>query len=98
MAQVVLELLDRGATLSHRNGRGMTAFLEAADHGHFEVMRLLHERGVDVHAVNNNGENAADLSKWGREAEKITDWLSKLGVVSRTHTGAHRSCFLSVSG
>ncbi|KAL1529249.1 hypothetical protein AB1Y20_000204 [Prymnesium parvum] len=87
-SKVVLELLDRGATLSHRNGRGMTAFLEAADHGHFEVMRLLHERGVDVHAVNNNGENAADLSKWGREAEKITDWLSKLGVVAQ-HEDEH---------
>lgn len=80
-SQVILELLDHGAAVTPKNERGMTAFLEAADHGHFEAMRLLHNRGSDPHAVNNHGDGAADLSKWGRDAQMISEWLSNLGVV-----------------
>ena len=39
--QILLELLNAGASVTATNERGMTAFLEAADSGGFELMRLL---------------------------------------------------------
>ena len=86
---MILELLEHGAAVSHKNSRGASALLEAADAGNFETMRVLQERGADVHVTNSHGDNAADLSKWGRDSDKIGDWLKKLGVVAKEEPEHH---------
>ncbi len=48
-------LLDAGASHGIVDCTGSTPFCEATFHGHFAVMRCLHERGADVNAPNDFG-------------------------------------------
>jgi ankyrin repeat protein/WD40 repeat protein len=54
----VQRLLAEGAEVDARDGRGDTALLVAAGHGHAAVVQALLEAGADVHAENGVGENA----------------------------------------
>ena len=51
------------------------------------VIGSLCPAGADVHAVSSHGDNVADLSKWGRDGDRIGEWLKGLGVV-RAHAHA----------
>jgi len=55
--------LRRGiANLEVRNIKGRTAFMIAILNGTLEVAQYLVKRGADIHAVENSGKNALDIS------------------------------------
>lgn len=53
--QIVELLLDRQADLTIEDRRGLTAFMNAAKLGNFEILELLLKRGASVNAVNSGG-------------------------------------------
>ena len=63
--------------------RGRWDALEAADAGRLKALKLLHEHGADLHAVNQHGDGALELSRWARDAEGIKAFLKSEGVVAR---------------
>ncbi|MDW6022630.1 ankyrin repeat domain-containing protein [Mesorhizobium sp. BAC0120] len=59
---IVLELLDRGASVFARDGRSNTALLYAARSGHKELVALLLDKGADINHANLDGSTALGLS------------------------------------
>ncbi|MHA7841005.1 MAG: ankyrin repeat domain-containing protein [Gammaproteobacteria bacterium] len=72
-----------------------TTFLLAADMGNLEVLRLLKERGANIHALDEDGNNALYLaSSFSGDVPTVT-WLLELegfGIESRDECG--RTAFL----
>jgi ankyrin repeat protein len=55
-------LLDRGADVALKDGRGWTALMIAADRGHKEIVALLLSAGADPMVSGSKGETAAELA------------------------------------
>lgn len=60
--KVVAYLLDAGARIDDRDGRGRTALMIAAEGGHAEIAALLLGRGADPALKDKAGKRAADLT------------------------------------
>ena len=58
----MLELLDRGASVSARDRVSNTALLYAAQSGHKELVGLLLDRGADINHANLDGSTALALA------------------------------------
>lgn len=73
-AEKVRRLLDEGAVLNARNGKGRTPLYESAKRGHSQVVQLLLERGADVDAREARGFTALMAAvRHGHIAELLLD-------------------------
>lgn len=79
-AAAVKQLLDQGANVNSKNRYGSTALFFACDRGHFDVVKLLVERGADMN-VKDTFYNATALS-WAmsKKHENIVNLLVEKGV------------------
>ncbi|MDQ5890921.1 MAG: uncharacterized protein QG604_795 [Candidatus Dependentiae bacterium] len=59
----VTSCLDEGAAIEFRDEDGDTPLLLAAQEGHYPVVRLLVERGADIHAANEDGYSVLDYAR-----------------------------------
>ena len=62
---VVLLLLDRGASVNATDGDGWTALMKSAEAGHPEMVRLLMDHGADMNVADANGRTAWMLAAMG---------------------------------
>lgn len=74
------QLLDQGANVNAKNRYGSTALFFACDRGHFDVVKLLVDRGADMN-VKDTFYNATALS-WAmiKKHENIVNLLVEKGV------------------
>jgi ankyrin repeat protein len=70
--KVVQLLLDAGARIDDRDGRGRTALMIAAEGGHAGIASLLLARGADPSLQDKAGKRAADLTKLTSLRERLT--------------------------
>jgi ankyrin repeat protein len=70
--KVVAYLLDTGAHIDDRDGRGRTALMIAAEGGRAEIANLLLTRGADPSLRDNAGKRAADLATVSLLRERLT--------------------------
>ena len=61
--------------IAHRNEYGENAAIMAAQEGHFEVLKILVEAGVDIVEPNANGETALQLAIQLRAGKKVVEFL-----------------------
>lgn len=73
-------LLQHGADVQHKNRMGMLPFLEAAEAGSLELLKLLLAHGADAHAQSKHSEGALELSRWTRHSDEIAAFLKEHGV------------------
>jgi len=83
MVEVATTLLDAGADVALADNAGVSALLAAAESGSVELVKLLAERGADMHAKTKHDENGIDLSKWTSNAEELKTLFQSHGVVAR---------------
>eukprot|EP01122_Echinamoeba_exundans_P004232 TRINITY_DN14245_c0_g1_i1.p1 TRINITY_DN14245_c0_g1~~TRINITY_DN14245_c0_g1_i1.p1 ORF type:complete len:409 (+),score=44.40 TRINITY_DN14245_c0_g1_i1:489-1715(+) len=58
----ILRFLDQGISVDHCNNAGKTLLMIAAEKGHVDLVKLLVERGANLHVANNAGIRAIDLA------------------------------------
>jgi outer membrane protein assembly factor BamB len=89
----VAELLDRGVSVNTQSRYGVSALGFAADRGHFEIVRLLVERGADVNVVDSfYGSRPIDFAMRGGHLEIALYLLQhrSQGAVNLLNTGIRR--------
>lgn len=74
---IVLELLDRGASVFARDRVSNTALLYAAHSGHKELVGLLLDRGADINHANLDGSTALALAIARRRHDVVRVLLEK---------------------
>jgi ankyrin repeat protein len=72
-------LLDKGADVNVKDGRGWTPLMEAANRGHSEIVRLLLEKGADVNLKHQYGWTALSIAK-GKDNKEIERLLKARGA------------------
>mmetsp|Transcript_40082 Transcript_40082/g.96770 ORF Transcript_40082/g.96770 Transcript_40082/m.96770 type:complete len:128 (+) Transcript_40082:331-714(+) len=82
----VQELLKRGADTSGRNRRGSTPLEQSCEKGHLEIVKLLFEKGADVHVESSNGETPSDLASSCNGHLEVVKLLLEQGADVRTKT------------
>eukprot|EP01051_Picozoa_sp_SAG22_P010854 SAG22_NODE_1002_length_6052_cov_3.257558_4_plen_250_part_00 len=86
--QALQILLDNGADVEARDGKGRTAVMKAAAEGHRNVLELLHGHRAQLRAVDRFGVNAAHLAARpfgggaarGGGHDEALEWLVAHGV------------------
>ena len=73
-------LLDAGANKEWRNEDGMTPIINAAYWGRLAVVKLLADRGVDIHARDNEGMNALMWASYLDEFAAVAAFLLDRGA------------------
>merc|ERR1712000_345859 len=61
LSKLVATLIENGADLNAKNGRGETALHLAAEKDDRETMEMLKEKGADLEARNEDGKRACEL-------------------------------------
>jgi uncharacterized protein len=69
---VVSHLVDAGAHIDDRDGRGRTALMIAAEGNHGEIAKLLLAHGADAALKDKAGKRAADLTVQSALRETLT--------------------------
>ena len=60
--ELVLALLERGASTDGRDENGSTALLSAAAFGQIATTTVLLDKGIDLHAVDNGGQTSLHMA------------------------------------
>ncbi|MHA7841547.1 MAG: ankyrin repeat domain-containing protein [Gammaproteobacteria bacterium] len=72
-----------------------TPFLCAAEKGHLTVLKLLKENGANIHAVDDNGNNALHLTILCSGNVDVAQWLIQDTLLNKDSVGRHgRTAFL----
>lgn len=66
---LVIFLLDHGASVEERGPEGESPLMEAAFHGHIDIVRLLLKRGAKVRYHTDKGEDARSYASMGGQPE-----------------------------
>ena len=72
-ADVAKLLLDKGADVNAKTGKGKTALMMAAENGHADIVHALLGKGADVNAKTSNGWTALLLANDAIEKGIWTD-------------------------
>ncbi len=72
-------LIENGADVNLRSGRGFTPIMYAALNGQIANLRLLANAGANVNAVADEGQTAVSIAKAGKHEEAV-DELLRLGA------------------
>ncbi|MCJ1475744.1 Ankyrin repeat domain-containing protein 52 [Lambiella insularis] len=73
--QVLMNLLDKGADYTLRDAENRSLLHIAADYGHVNGLRILHQANLeflDVDGKNSSGNTAMDIATWRRD--KNVEW------------------------
>lgn len=62
-----IDLEERNPTVNHN-----TALIHASHSGNLVIVKLLIEKGADIHAVDDYGNNALDKARWSNNQELVT--------------------------
>ena len=81
-------LVHEGFSLEDRNN-GFTAFLFAANRGHFHLLKFFKEKNADIRATNKKGENALHSASIGKADIPTIQWILDQGfsVEEKDHGG-----------
>ncbi|MHA7840678.1 MAG: ankyrin repeat domain-containing protein [Gammaproteobacteria bacterium] len=74
--------------IDSRGQFGRTAFLLAAQKGQLEILQLLQEKGANIHAVDENGDNALHLASLSGDMLTVS-WLLSLESCDIERRGAY---------
>ena len=81
--------MDSGAELDSRDDNGCTPIILAAQQGHLATVRLLHQRGANVLATDNNDYMGIHMAAQLNRAETVQYLVEEAGVGVDTVSGAH---------
>ena len=98
-AEIVAFLVQKGADVNVRGGKGETALHTAAFLGQYEVAELLVQKGADVNAKNEDGKTpiSSTMADWGTtefvasllqlklDREKVETGRAKVAELLRQH-------------
>ena len=73
-------LIEKGVDVNHCNKEGFTAVLNAAQQGHLDVLKLLKERGANIHVQSEMGSNSIMSAAIGTGDCDTVRWLIEKGV------------------
>ena len=82
-------LVHEGFSLEDRNNDGFTAFLVAANRGHFHLLKFFKEINADIRATRNNGENALHRASFSKADIPTIQWILDQGfsIEEKDHSG-----------
>ncbi|KAL3806874.1 hypothetical protein ACHAXA_002153 [Cyclostephanos tholiformis] len=89
-------VLNCHADVDATTSDGTTAFCWASWQGHLDIMKFLHQKGCDIHRINNFGCNAVLWNAQGAGTAETMAWLFESGadfnlVNSNGHSAFHKA-------
>ena len=79
--------MNHGANIDCKDDNGFTPLMVAAQQGHVDTVKMLHERGADVFATNDYGSSAITIASQYNRAETVQYLVEEAGVGVDTVSG-----------